>query len=42
MGRKNTRKGKVSQKTIMRRGLRICQKDGQIRTLTGEQWNVAS
>ena len=32
----------MSQKTITRRGLRICQKDGQIRTLTGERWNVAS
>ena len=42
MGRGNARKGKVSQKTITRRGLRICQKDGQIRTLTGERWDVAS
>ncbi len=42
MGRGNTRKGKVSQKTITRRGLRICRKDGHIRTLTGERWDVAS
>ena len=41
-GRGNTRKGRVSQKTITRRGLRICRKDGQIRTLTGERWDVAS
>ena len=42
MGRGNTRKDKVSQKTITRRGLRICRKDDQIRTLTGERWDVAS
>ena len=42
MGSKNSRRGKVSQKTITRRGLRICQKDGQIKALSGDRWDVAS
>ena len=42
MGSKNSRRGKVSQKTITRRGLRICQKDGQIKALGGDRWDVAS
>ena len=42
MGSKNSRRGKVSQKTITRRGLRIYQKDGQIKALGGDRWDVAS
>ena len=32
----------MSQKTITRRGIRICQKDGQIMTMAGERWDVSS
>ena len=42
VGRKNNRKAGPSQQTITRRGLRICQKDSQIKALGGDQWDVAS
>ena len=42
MGSKNNRKGRPSQHAITRSGLRICQKDGQIKALSGDRWGVAS
>ena len=39
---KKPRKGRVSEQAITRRGRRICAKGGQIRTLTGNRWDVAS
>ena len=42
MGRKKSRKGRVSEQTITRRGLRIYQKGDQIKTLNGNRWDVAS
>ena len=41
-GRKSSRKSGPSQQTITRRGLRICQKGGQIKTLGDDRWDVAS
>ena len=34
--------GVVSEQTITRRGLKICQKGGQIKALTENSWDVAS
>ena len=42
MGSKNSRRGRPSQHAITRHGLRICQKDGQIKALGGDRWDVAS
>ena len=36
------RRGRASEQSIMRRGLRIYQKGDQIRALTGNRWDVAS
>ncbi len=45
MGRKKPRKprkGRASEQSITRRGLRIYQKGDQIKALTGHRWDVAS
>ena len=42
MRSKNSWKGRSSQYAITRSGLRICQKDGQIKALGGDRCDVAS
>ena len=42
VGSKSNRKNGPLQQTTTRRGLRICQKDGQIKALGGDRWDVAS
>ena len=42
MGHRKPRKGRASEQSITRRGLRIYQKGDQIKALSGDRWDVAS
>ena len=42
MGHRKPRKGRASEQSITRRGLDIYQKGDQIKTLSGNRWDVAS